>query len=160
MLHAPNTCVHECMRTCKPGPIWPMLLAKPANSLHERMHASTNMYKLLISINISTRNMNLKICAPREACARQPCGSPDMLSRVRMHAWTCLMAQIINIYMRRLVPGAGCGPVGLAGYKRDPIGRGRSTIWGEGIPSRWEGYQIWDLRQMGPFCVLKPHYPC
>ena len=50
----------------------------------------------------------------------------------------------------------GCGPVGLTGYTRDPIGRGRSTIWGEGIPSHWEGYQIWDLRQMGPFYVLKP----
>ena len=49
-----------------------------------------------------------------------------------------------------------CGPVGLAGYKRDPIGRACSTIWGEGIPSRWNGHQIWDLRQMGPFCVLKP----
>ena len=61
MLHAPNTCVHECMRTCKPAPIWPMGLAKPANSLHERMHASTNTCNLLIHIHISTRNMNLKI---------------------------------------------------------------------------------------------------
>ena len=42
--------------------------------------------------------MNLTICAPREACARQPCGGPDTLARVRMHAWTCLMAQIIHIY--------------------------------------------------------------
>ena len=50
----------------------------------------------------------------------------------------------------------GCGPVGLAGYKRDPKGRAHSTIWGEGIPSRWNGCQIWDLRQMGPFYVLKP----
>ena len=50
----------------------------------------------------------------------------------------------------------GCGPVGLAGYKRDPIGRAHSTIWGEGILSRWNGRQIWDLRQMGPFYVLKP----
>ena len=54
----------------------------------------------------------------------------------------------------------GCGPVGLAGYKRGPIGRGHSTTWGEGpgFPSPWEGYQIWDLRQMGPFYVLKPPY--
>ena len=52
----------------------------------------------------------------------------------------------------------GCGPVGLAGYKRDPIGRGCGAIWGVGIPSRWEGYQIWDLRQMSPFYVLKPPY--
>ena len=29
----------------------------------------------------------------------------------------------------------GCGPVGLAGYKRDPIGRAHSTIWIEGILS-------------------------
>ena len=103
-----------------------MFLVKPAESLHERMHTITNTYNLLIPINISTRNMNLTICAPREACARQPCGSPDMLSRVRMHAWTCLMAQIINIYMRRLVPGAGAGPAclrgvaGLAGKCRFP----------------------------------------
>ena len=27
----------------------------------------------------------------------------------------------------------GCGPVGLAGYKRDPIGRAHGTIWGEVI---------------------------
>ena len=52
----------------------------------------------------------------------------------------------------------GCGPVGLAGYKRGPIGRSHSTTWGEGFPSPWEGYQIWDLRQMGPFYVLKPPY--
>ena len=92
-----------------------MLLAKPANSLHERMHASTNTYNLLMHIHISTRNMNSKICAPHEACARQPCGSPDMLARVRMHAWTCLMAQIIHICMRQLVPGAGAGPACLGG---------------------------------------------
>ena len=49
-----------------------------------------------------------------------------------------------------------CGPVGLAGYKRDPMGRAHSTIWGEGILSRWNGCQIWDLRQMGPFYVLQP----
>ena len=52
----------------------------------------------------------------------------------------------------------GCGPVGLAGYKRGPIGHSCSTTWGEGFPSPWEGYQIWDLRQMGPFYVLKPPY--
>ena len=52
----------------------------------------------------------------------------------------------------------GCGPVGLAGYKRGPTGRSHSTTWGEGFPSPWEGYQIWDLRQMGPFYVLKPPY--
>ena len=86
MLHAPNTCVNECMRTCKPGPIWPMGLAKPAESLHERMHTSTNIYNLLIRIDTSTRNMKINICASREACAGQPCGGPDMLARACMHA--------------------------------------------------------------------------
>ena len=61
MLHAPKTCVHGCMRTCKMRPIWPMILAKPAESLHASLHASTNTYNLLIPIDISTRNMNLKI---------------------------------------------------------------------------------------------------
>ena len=110
MLHAPKACVHEYMRTCTTGPIWPMVPAKPADSQHESMHATRYIYKLLIPINISTRNMNLTICAPREACARQPCGGPDTLTRVRVHAWTCLMAQIIHICMRQLVPGAGAGP--------------------------------------------------
>ena len=52
----------------------------------------------------------------------------------------------------------GCGPVGLAGYTRDLIGRGCSAIWGEGILSCWNRHQIWDLRRMGPFYVLKPPY--
>ena len=33
----------------------------------------------------------------------------------------------------------GCGPVGLTGYKHSPIGRGHSTILGEGFPSCWGG---------------------
>ena len=74
------------MRTCKTGPIWPMILAKPAESLHERMHTSTNTYNLLILIDTSTRNMKITICASREACAGQPCGGPDMLARACMHA--------------------------------------------------------------------------
>ena len=41
----------------------------------------------------------------------------------------------------------GCGPVGLAGYKRYPIGRAHSTIWGEGILSRWNGCQIWGFQR-------------
>ena len=110
MLHAPKACVHECMCAWGAGPVWPMFLAKPADSQHESMHATRYIYKLLIPINISTRSMNLTICAPREACARQPCGGPDMLARICMHAWTCLMAQIIHICMRQLVPGAGAGP--------------------------------------------------
>ena len=103
-----------------------MFLVKPAESLHERMHTITNTYNLLIPINISTRNMNLTICAPREACARQPCGGPDTLARVRMHAWTCLMAQIINIYMRRLVPGAGAGQ---SHPDRAILSHGRARAW-------------------------------
>ena len=59
--------------------------------------------------------MNLKICAPREACARALCDGAHMLTRVCMHAWTRLMAQIIHIYMRRPVPGAGAGPACLGG---------------------------------------------
>ena len=85
MLHAPKACV-EYMRTCTIGPIWPMALAKPAESLHERMHTSTNTYNLLIRIDTSTRNMKINICASREACAGQPCGGPDMLARACMHA--------------------------------------------------------------------------
>ena len=61
MLHAPKTCVHECMRTCKTRPIWPMILAKPAESLHASLHASTNTYNLLIPIDIGTRNVKFKI---------------------------------------------------------------------------------------------------
>ena len=115
MLHAPKTCVHEYMRTCTTGPIWPMVPAKSADSQHESMHATRYIYKLLIPINISTRNMIFTICAPREACARQPCGGPDTLARVRMHAWICLMAQIIHICMRQLVPGAGAGRACMGG---------------------------------------------
>ena len=61
MLHAPKTCVHGCMRTCKMRPIWPMILAKPAESLHAILHATLDTYTLLIPIDISTRNMNLQI---------------------------------------------------------------------------------------------------
>ena len=61
MLHAPKTCVHGCMRTCKMRPIWPMILAKPAESLHAIWHATLDTYTLLIPIDISTRNINLKI---------------------------------------------------------------------------------------------------
>ena len=89
MLHAPKTCVHEYMRTCMTGPIWPMVPAKPADSQHESMHTSTNTYNLLIRIDTSTRNMKINICASREACAGQPCGGPDMLARACMHACTC-----------------------------------------------------------------------
>ena len=83
-----HVCMHltHGMRTCKTGPIWPMILAKPAESLHERMHTSTNTYNLLIRIDTSTRNMKINICASREACAGQPCGGPDMLARACMHA--------------------------------------------------------------------------
>ena len=49
-----------------------------------------------------------------------------MLSRVRMHAWTCLMAQIINIYMRRLVPGAGAGQ---SHPDRAILSHGRARAW-------------------------------
>ena len=64
MLHAPKTCVHECMRTCPPRTDLANDLAKPVDSLHERMHATRNIYKLLIPIKIGTRNTNLKILCP------------------------------------------------------------------------------------------------
>ena len=52
MLHAPKTCVHGCMRTCKMRPIWPMILAKPATTI---------TYKLLIPTDIRAHNIRFKI---------------------------------------------------------------------------------------------------
>ena len=76
---------------------------------------------------------------------------------------TAMDARKTTTHMKAPLPGhlgtsPSKGPVGLAGYKRGPIGCGCSTTWGEGFPSPWEGYQIWDLRQMGPFYVLEPPY--
>ena len=87
MLHAPNTCVHECMRTCKPGPIWPMLLAKPAESLHERMHATRNIYKLLIPIKIGTRNIKIQHLCPSRGMCTDTVHSADMLACTCTHGW-------------------------------------------------------------------------
>ena len=111
MLHAPKTCVHECMRTCKPAPIWPMGLAKPANSLHERMHATRYIYKLLIPIKIGTRNTNLKILCPSRGMCTNTVHSADMLACTCTHGWSRQMAQIISICMRYTVLCQARGPV-------------------------------------------------
>ena len=86
MLHAPKACVHEYMRTCTIGPIRPMALAKPAESLHESMHASRDIYNLLIDIKISTRNMKLKILCPSRGMCTNTVHSADMLA----HACACM----------------------------------------------------------------------
>ena len=110
MLHAPKACVHEYMRTCTIGPIRPMALAKPAESLHESMHASRDIYNLLILIHISTRNMKLKIPCPSRGMCTNTVHSADMLACTCTHGWSRQMAQIIYIYMGYIVPGAGAGP--------------------------------------------------
>ena len=66
---------------------------------------------------------------------------------------TAMDTQKTTTHMKAPLPGhletfrseahtRGCGPVGLTGYKRDLIGRGHSTIWGEGFPSCWGGIKF------------------
>ena len=63
-------------------------LAKPADSLHESMHASANTYNLLIIIDTSTRNIkNEHLCPSRGMCTNTV-HSADMLARVCMHELT------------------------------------------------------------------------
>ena len=63
-----------------------MALVKPAELLHESMHASRDIYNLLIDIKISTRNMKFKICARREACAQAGSGWRPVSRALYMHA--------------------------------------------------------------------------
>ena len=65
-----------------------MVLAKPAESLHESMHASRDIYNLLIDIKISTRNMKSKILCPSRGMCTNTAHSTDMLACTCMHGWS------------------------------------------------------------------------